>query len=80
MQCFFQTVSVSLPPQTLYACGFEPEKELVDVQVRVLDCDSISQVKEKILNALFGNQPFSRRPDLEKFDLRKSPLFSLEDW
>ncbi|CAG0878845.1 unnamed protein product [Darwinula stevensoni] len=64
------TISVSLPPQTLYACGLEPQKELLDVQVRVLDCDSISQVKQKIMDIVFGNQPFSRRPDLGKLDIQ----------
>ncbi|CAG0878844.1 unnamed protein product [Darwinula stevensoni] len=64
------TVFISLPSQTSYACGLEPCKEQTDVQVRVLDCDSISQVKEKALDAIFGSQPFSCRPALHKLDLQ----------
>ncbi|XP_061706998.1 plexin-B [Cydia pomonella] len=39
------------------------------VQCKVLDCDSISQVKSKILDALFKNTPFSMRPSVHEVDL-----------
>ena len=39
--------------------------------VRVLDCDTISQVKEKALDAIYKNAPFSSRPDKEELDLGK---------
>lgn len=39
------------------------------VQCKVLDCDSISQVKSKILDALFKNTPFSLRPAVHEVDL-----------
>ena len=39
------------------------------VIVRVLDCDSISQVKAKILDAVYKNTPFSLRPTLDEVDL-----------
>ncbi|KAK3102934.1 hypothetical protein FSP39_015076 [Pinctada imbricata] len=37
--------------------------------VRVLDCDTISQVKEKILDAIYKNAPFSSRPIKDDVDL-----------
>lgn len=39
------------------------------VQCKVLDCDTISQVKSKILDALFKNTPFSMRPSIYEVDL-----------
>ncbi|CAH1783359.1 unnamed protein product [Owenia fusiformis] len=37
--------------------------------VKVLDCDTITQVKEKILDAIYRNAPFSSRPHHEDLDL-----------
>ncbi|XP_055371957.1 plexin-B isoform X2 [Condylostylus longicornis] len=39
------------------------------VQCKVLDWDTISQVKSKILDALFKNTPFSMRPSIHEVDL-----------
>uniref|UniRef100_A0A336MLE9 CSON001779 protein n=1 Tax=Culicoides sonorensis TaxID=179676 RepID=A0A336MLE9_CULSO len=39
------------------------------IQCRVLDVDTISQVKAKILDALFKNTPFSMRPAVQDVDL-----------
>lgn len=39
------------------------------VQVKVLDCDTISQVKAKILDALYRNTPQSLRPSVHEVDL-----------
>lgn len=39
------------------------------IQCKVLDCDSIAQVKSKILDALFKNTPFSMRPSVHEVDL-----------
>lgn len=39
------------------------------VQCKVLDCDTISQVKSKILDALCKNTPFSLRPSVHEVDL-----------
>lgn len=44
------------------------------VQCKVLDCDTISQVKSKILDALFKNTPFSMRPSIYEVDLGKFVL------
>lgn len=37
--------------------------------VRLLDCDSITQAKEKVLDVLYKNTPVSKRPQLTKTDL-----------
>lgn len=39
------------------------------IQCKVLDCDTISQVKSKILDALFKNTAFSLRPSIYEVDL-----------
>nr|CAD2193070.1 unnamed protein product [Meloidogyne enterolobii] len=40
-----------------------------DTQVRVLDCDSIGQVKERCLDAKYKTTPFSERPLSSEIDL-----------
>lgn len=40
-----------------------------DTQLRVLDCDSITQVKEKCLDAKYRTTPFSQRPSPNDVDL-----------
>ncbi|XP_064399093.1 plexin-A1-like isoform X2 [Halichondria panicea] len=37
--------------------------------VRLLDCDSITQSKEKVLDVLYKNTPVSKRPQLTEIDL-----------
>lgn len=39
------------------------------MQCKVNDCDTISQVKAKILDALYKNTPFSQRPSIYDVDL-----------
>ncbi|KAF7989546.1 hypothetical protein HCN44_008220 [Aphidius gifuensis] len=39
------------------------------IQCKVLDCDTISQVKSKILDSLYKNTPFSMRPLITDVDL-----------
>ncbi|CAF1302859.1 unnamed protein product [Adineta steineri] len=39
------------------------------VAIKVLSCDSITQVKEKIVDHFYKNIPFSKRPLIEDFDL-----------
>lgn len=41
------------------------------VQCKVLDCDTISQVKSKILDAVYKNTAFSLRPSVYDVDLGK---------
>lgn len=40
-----------------------------EVQVKVLNCDTVSQVKEKILDAIYKNVPYSHRPKASDMDL-----------
>ena len=40
-----------------------------NVAVKVLDCDTISQVKEKSLDAIYRTTPYSQRPRKEELDL-----------
>lgn len=37
--------------------------------IKVLSCDSIRQVKEKIVDQFYKNIPFSKRPSIENFDI-----------
>lgn len=43
--------------------------EAQPVTAKVLDCDTISQVKEKILEAVYKNTSFSQRPHSDTLDL-----------
>lgn len=56
------TVSVSISQQTIFVSGLEATTE--NVQVKVLDCDTISQVKEKCLDAIYRATPYSQRPSV----------------
>lgn len=40
-----------------------------NVPVKVLDCDTISQVKEKCLDTIYRATPYSQRPRKEDLDL-----------
>ncbi|XP_076035062.1 plexin-B-like isoform X2 [Oratosquilla oratoria] len=51
--------------QAVLVVGDDGEK----AQCRVLDCDSINQVKAKILDALYRNTPHSLRPSVNQVDL-----------
>lgn len=42
-----------------------------EVPVKILNCDTITQVKEKILDAIFKNVPCSHRPKAADMDLGK---------
>ena len=37
--------------------------------MKVLNCDSLTQVKEKILDAIYKNMPYSQRPRAGDMDL-----------
>lgn len=45
-----------------------------NVPVKVLDCDTISQVKEKALDTIYRATPYSQRPRKEDLDLGKRLL------
>ena len=42
------TVFVSMSPQTIYMSGMDPHLDNMDIPVRVLDCDTITQVSSTI--------------------------------
>lgn len=65
----FQTVYVSISQQTVFVGGMDPNTE--NVPVKVLDCDTISQVKEKALDTIYRATPYSQRPRKEDLDLGK---------
>ncbi|XP_046682902.1 plexin-B isoform X1 [Homalodisca vitripennis] len=52
--------------QTLHVMQDDADEK---IQCKVLDCDTISQVKSKILDALYKNTPFSLRPSIHELDL-----------
>lgn len=41
--------------------------------MKVLNCDTITQVKEKILDAVYKNVPYSQRPRAVDMDLGRRP-------
>jgi len=49
--------------------GVDPNTE--NVPVKVLDCDTISQVKEKALDTIYRATPYSQRPRKDDLDLGK---------
>lgn len=45
-----------------------------ELPVKVLNCDTITQVKEKILDAVYKNMPYSQRPRAADMDLGEAAL------
>ncbi|XP_052127793.1 plexin-B [Frankliniella occidentalis] len=58
-----------IPYQTYQTLHIVQDEVDDKIQCRVLDCDTISQVKSKILDALYKNTPFSLRPSIHEVDL-----------
>lgn len=56
------------PPQTLHCVCPESEGS-AHVPVKVLNCDSITQAKDKLLDAVYKGIPYSQRPKAEDMDL-----------
>lgn len=55
-----------------------PENEKSpEIQVKVLNCDTISQVKEKILDAIYKNVPHSHRLKASDMDLGMNLCFAI---
>lgn len=55
-----------------------PENENApEIPVKVLNCDTITQVKEKLLDAVYKGVPYSQRPKAGDMDLGKRPSTSL---
>jgi len=56
--------------QTLHCVN--PENENApEVTVKSLNCDTITQVKEKLLDAVYKGTPYSQRPKASDMDLGK---------
>ncbi|XP_050952109.1 plexin-A2 isoform X1 [Labeo rohita] len=56
--------------KTLILNCVNPENEnSPEIPVKVLNCDTITQVKEKILDAVYKNMPYSQRPKAVDMDL-----------
>ncbi|CAM4619434.1 unnamed protein product [Leuciscus chuanchicus] len=56
--------------KTLTLHCINPENEnAVEVTVKCLNCDTITQVKEKLLDAVFKGTPYSQRPKVGDMDL-----------
>jgi len=63
------TVFVSMSPQTIYMSGLDPHGDNMDIPVRVLDCDTITQVKDKALDTIYRAISYSSRPKHSDLDL-----------
>lgn len=63
----------SPPAQTLH-CVFPEGESSAQVPVKVLNCDSITQAKDKLLDAVYKGLPYSQRPKAEDMDLGDLPL------
>lgn len=59
---------MTIAQQTVFS-GLDPATE--NVPVKLLDCDTISQVKEKSLDTIYRATPYSQRPRKEDLDLGK---------
>ncbi|KAI4882566.1 hypothetical protein NFI96_029674 [Prochilodus magdalenae] len=56
--------------KTLTLSCVNPDNEnSAEIPVKVLNCDTITQVKEKILDAIYKNIPYSQRPRAADMDL-----------
>jgi len=62
---------VLLPFQILNCVNPDNENS-PEIPVKVLNCDTITQVKEKILDAVYKNVPYSQRPRAVDMDLGRS--------
>lgn len=58
-------------PQTLMC--IPPEGDAgTEVPVKVLNCDTVTQVKDKLLDAVYKGIPYSQRPQADDMDLGTS--------
>ncbi|XP_077977794.1 plexin-A2-like [Glandiceps talaboti] len=69
----------SLSDKCLLRENFDPETLTIDVvteedgssnaKAKVLDVDTVSQVKDKLLDVIYSNHPYSSRPSVQEIDL-----------
>lgn len=69
-RAFLASNTFSLCPlaQTL-SCVNPDNENSPEIPVKVLNCDTLTQVKEKILDAVYKNMPYSQRPRAADMDL-----------
>lgn len=60
---------LSIPDAQTLSCVNPDNENSPEIPVKVLNCDTITQVKEKILDAVYKNMPFSQRPRAADMDL-----------
>ena len=58
-----------MSPQTIYMSGLNPHGDNMDIPVRVLDCDTVTQVKDKALDTIYRAISYSSRPKHSDLDL-----------
>ena len=58
-----------MSPQTIYMSGLDPHGDNMDIPVRVLDCDTVTQVKDKALDTIYRAISYSSRPKHSDLDL-----------
>ncbi|KAH8272469.1 hypothetical protein KR044_006353, partial [Drosophila immigrans] len=64
------TVNASIIQQPIFCNNLDMlPSHMENVSVKVLDCDTIGQVKEKCLEAIYKNIPSSQRPRKDDLDL-----------
>uniref|UniRef100_A0A8C5AYM7 Sema domain-containing protein n=1 Tax=Gadus morhua TaxID=8049 RepID=A0A8C5AYM7_GADMO len=69
-----EVAGVACTPQeegyiTTLSCVNPESENSPEIPVKVLNCDSLTQVKEKILDAIYKNMPYSQRPLVGDMDL-----------
>uniref|UniRef100_A0A8C3FUW5 Plexin-B1 n=1 Tax=Chrysemys picta bellii TaxID=8478 RepID=A0A8C3FUW5_CHRPI len=63
----YRTLTLNALTQTEATVGEAEDSQ--GVSVKVLDCDTITQVKEKILDQIYKATPYCHRPDPDSLDL-----------
>uniref|UniRef100_K7FZP4 Plexin-B1 n=1 Tax=Pelodiscus sinensis TaxID=13735 RepID=K7FZP4_PELSI len=63
----YRSLTLNAVTQTEAAVGEAEDSQ--GVSVKVLDCDTITQVKEKTLDQLYKGTPYCHRPDPDSLDL-----------
>lgn len=71
-------MTFSFLPQTLNAltqagAAAGGAEDSQGISAKVLDCDTITQVKEKILDQIYKGTPYCHRPDPDTLDLGEQP-------
>lgn len=62
-------LSLSVLDLQMLSCVNPDNENSPEIPVKALNCDTITQVKEKILDAVYKNMPYSTRPRATDMDL-----------